>query len=573
MTVFLLPDGRPFYGGTYFPPEARGGLPSFRQVLDGIAAGLPRAPRRGRAPGRRDGREPAGGPARRARRRASGSRRRRCSTRCSRCAASTTSATAASAARPSSRRTRCSRSCCACTAAAAARRRSRWRCARSRRMADGGIHDQLGGGFHRYAVDAIWLVPHFEQMLYDNALLARAYLAAWQVTGDEQWREVAEGILDYLLRELALEHGGFASAQDADTDGVEGATFTWTPAAAARGALRRGRRARRAHLGRDGGRQLRGRDGALAGRRARGRRGAAPGSRACARSCSRRAPPARSRRSTTRRSRAGTAWRWRRSPRARASAGAPTCWRRPSAAPPSCSGRSRTPTAGSGARTAPGAARCPASSTTTRRSRSACTSSTSRRASTATWPSRAASRCSRASASARPTARSSTPRTTPRCSSRARASSTTTRRRRATRRSPGCSCGSARTYGEPELERHARAVVAQVGPLLARAPQGFGHLLGVCDALLAPPREAAVVGARGRSGDGRADRRAARPLRARSRRRVRRRRATTCGVPLLAGRGLVDGRPAVYVCSGFVCAAPATDAHMVRTALLNANPT
>ena len=98
-----------------------------------------------------------------------------------------------------------------------------------RRMADGGIHDQLGGGFHRYAVDAIWLVPHFEQMLYDNALLARAYLAAWQVTGDEQWRDVAEGILDYLLRELALEHGGFASAQDADTDGVEGATFTWTP--------------------------------------------------------------------------------------------------------------------------------------------------------------------------------------------------------------------------------------------------------------------------------------------------------------------------------------------------------
>ena len=98
-----------------------------------------------------------------------------------------------------------------------------------KRMADGGIHDQLGGGFHRYAVDAIWLVPHFEQMLYDNALLARAYLAAWQVTGDEQWRDVAEGILDYLLRELALEHGGFASAQDADTDGVEGPTFTWTP--------------------------------------------------------------------------------------------------------------------------------------------------------------------------------------------------------------------------------------------------------------------------------------------------------------------------------------------------------
>ena len=82
MTVFLLPDGRPFYGGTYFPPEARGGLPSFRQVLDGIAHGLPRAPRRGRAPGRRARREPAGGAARHGRPRASRSRRRRCSTRC-----------------------------------------------------------------------------------------------------------------------------------------------------------------------------------------------------------------------------------------------------------------------------------------------------------------------------------------------------------------------------------------------------------------------------------------------------------------------------------------------------------
>ena len=130
----------------------------------------------------------------------------------------------------------------------------------------------------------------------------------------------------------------------------------------------------------------------------------------------------------------------------------------------------------------------------------------------------------------------------------------------------------ARTYGEPELERHARSVVGQVGPLLARAPQGFGHLLGVCDALLAPPREAAVIGAEDDPataelaaallapyepdlavafGDGADDR----------------------GVPLLQGRGLVDGHAAVYVCSGFICAAPATDALMVRTALLNVNET
>ncbi len=97
------------------------------------------------------------------------------------------------------------------------------------RMADGGVRDQLGGGFHRYATDAIWLVPHFEQMLYDNAQLARAYLHAWQVTGDARYREVCEGTLGYLLRELRRDDGTFAASQDADTQGVEGATFTWTP--------------------------------------------------------------------------------------------------------------------------------------------------------------------------------------------------------------------------------------------------------------------------------------------------------------------------------------------------------
>ena len=94
-------------------------------------------------------------------------------------------------------------------------------------MADGGIHDQLGGGFHRYATDARWLVPHFEQMLYDNAQLARAYLHAWSVLGIDRYREVAIEVLDYVLRELSTDDGAFASSQDADTDGVEGATFTW----------------------------------------------------------------------------------------------------------------------------------------------------------------------------------------------------------------------------------------------------------------------------------------------------------------------------------------------------------
>ena len=105
-------------------------------------------------------------------------------------------------------------------------------------MADGGIHDQLGGGFHRYATDAIWLVPHFEQMLYDNAQLARVYVHAWQLTGERRYLDVAVGTLDYLARELLTDDGGFAASQDADTEGEEGATFVWTPSRGPRGARR-----------------------------------------------------------------------------------------------------------------------------------------------------------------------------------------------------------------------------------------------------------------------------------------------------------------------------------------------
>lgn len=97
------------------------------------------------------------------------------------------------------------------------------------RMAEGGLHDQVGGGFHRYSVDAVWLVPHFEKMLYDNALLARAYTLAHRVVGGEHHRTVAESTLDYLLREMRAPDGGFASAQDADTPDGEGAFFVWTP--------------------------------------------------------------------------------------------------------------------------------------------------------------------------------------------------------------------------------------------------------------------------------------------------------------------------------------------------------
>ena len=241
---------------------------------------------------------------------------------------------------------------------------------------------------------------------------------------------------------------------------------------------------------------------------------------------------------------------------------------------PSCSGRCRAPTAGCGARTAPGAARCPASWTTTRRSRSGCTSSTWRRASTATWrESRrlALLACERFGAPGRRVLRHGARRRgARRAAARARRQPDAVRQldagraARAAWRAPTASPSSSATP-TPSSPRSGRCWRAR-----RRASVICSASATRCSRRRARPPWSAppTIPLTSRAGRG-----AARSLRARSRRRVRRRGATIWACRCSAGRGLVAGRPAVYVCSGFVCAAPATDPHMVRTALLNANPT
>ena len=156
--------------------------------------------------------------------------------------------------------------------------------ATAERMARGGMYDQLAGGFARYSVDAQWVVPHFEKMLYDNALLLRVYAHLHRVTGAPLALRVADETAAFLMRDLGTAQGGFASALDADTEGVEGKTYAWTPRPARRRARRRGRRlggaaargdrsghvrARRLHAATAGGPRRPGALGTGAGRAAR----------------------------------------------------------------------------------------------------------------------------------------------------------------------------------------------------------------------------------------------------------------------------------------------------------------
>ncbi len=227
MTVFLTPEGHPYYGGTYFPPEDRQGMPGFPRLLAAASQAyhtnkgeIDRVTRQLAQQMGRTGQMPRG---------ATPLTTEAMHTAYSQLATQFDPLNGGFGNAPKFPQPMTPEFLLRYHHHGFNPRALEMVELTLQKMAFGGIYDQVGGGFHRYSTDAYWLVPHFEKMLYDNALLARLYLHAWQITGNPLYRRITEETLDYVVREMTDAGGGFYSAQDADSEGVEGKFFVWTP--------------------------------------------------------------------------------------------------------------------------------------------------------------------------------------------------------------------------------------------------------------------------------------------------------------------------------------------------------